>query len=98
MTIDDDPATAPMDTAANEATKEATEVGVLNFPGSAARWPATLTSAEREVAELLLEGETNLAISKRRGTSRRTVTNQVASIFRKVGVASRIELAARVFG
>jgi DNA-binding NarL/FixJ family response regulator len=33
-----------------------------------------------------------------RGTSHRTVTNQVASIFRKAGVASRIALAAHVFG
>ena len=71
---------------------------VLTFPLPEPRWPDALTSAEREVAQLLLDGATNASIAKMRGTSRRTVTNQVASIFRKAGVTSRIELAAHVFG
>jgi len=71
---------------------------IVSFPLPAARWPVTLTPAERAVAALLLEGATNAEIAKRRGTSERTVTNQIASIFRKANVSSRVELAAQVFG
>lgn len=53
-----------------------------------------LTAAEREVVTLLLEHLSNAEIAERRGTSLRTVANQVASIFRKLGVQSRSELVA----
>lgn len=55
-----------------------------------------LTTAEEEVLVLLLAGRDNASISAERGTSPRTTANQVASIFRKLGVASRAELAARI--
>lgn len=55
-----------------------------------------LTAAEDEVLALLLDGYNNAAIAKARGTSPRTAANQVASIFRKLGVASRAELAAKL--
>jgi DNA-binding CsgD family transcriptional regulator len=35
----------------------------------------------------------NSEIGRRRGTSGRTVANQMATIFRKLGVSSRAELA-----
>lgn len=82
----------------NESDEQTGQHPVLSFALPEPRWPDTLTLAEREVAQLLLEGATNANIAKMRGTSRRTVTNQVASIFRKAGVASRIALAAHVFG
>jgi DNA-binding CsgD family transcriptional regulator len=53
-----------------------------------------LTRAELEVASALLDGGTNQQIAAARGSSVRTVANQVASIFRKLGVGSRGELAA----
>lgn len=53
-----------------------------------------LTGAERQVLGLLLEGLTNAAIARARGTALRTVANQVAAIFAKLGVGSRAELAA----
>ena len=53
-----------------------------------------LTAAEEEVVGLVLAGLSNAQIARRRGTRERTVANQLASIFRKVGVASRSELAA----
>jgi DNA-binding NarL/FixJ family response regulator len=56
-----------------------------------------LTAAEQEVATLLLDGRDNAGIAKERGTSLRTTANQVASIFRKLGVSSRAELAAKVY-
>lgn len=55
-----------------------------------------LTSAEEEVLSYLLDGHDNASIAEARGTSPRTTAKQVASIFRKLGVASRAELAAKV--
>lgn len=51
-----------------------------------------LTPAERAVLEMIVEACSNAEIARRRRTSVRTVANQVASIFRKHGVASRGEL------
>ena len=58
-------------------------------------FPKTLAPAEREVMSLVLQGLSNAAIARRRSTSARTVANQIASIFRKLGVGSRNELAIR---
>jgi DNA-binding NarL/FixJ family response regulator len=53
-----------------------------------------LSAAERAVATLVLRGWSNAEIASHRGTTKRTAANQVASIFRKLGIASRAELAA----
>ena len=55
-----------------------------------------LGKAEQEVLTLLLYGHDTRAIASKRGTSPRTVANQVASIFRKLGVSSRAALSAKV--
>ncbi len=57
-----------------------------------------LTAAERSIAELVLGGHTNTAIARARGTSVRTVANQVTALYRKLGVASRRELRVRLRG
>ena len=67
---------------------------VLSFDAPA-RSAAELTAAEREVVGHILEGRSNAEIARLRGTSVRTVANQVASLFRKLGVSSRAELVAR---
>ncbi len=54
-----------------------------------------LSSAERAVVQALLRGLSDREIAIERGTSERTVANQLRSIFRKLGVASRAELIAR---
>lgn len=54
-----------------------------------------LSPAERHVTALLLLGLSNAEIGLRRGRSSRTIANQLASIFRKMGVGSRAELVAR---
>lgn len=69
---------------------------VLSFPAAPANLPADLSAAEREVLRWLLQGETNAQVAARRQTAVRTAANQVASIFRKIGVTSRAELAARL--
>lgn len=55
-----------------------------------------LTAAEQEVMAQAIRGASNADIAERRGTSTRTVANQLASIYRKLGLCSRTELAAFV--
>jgi DNA-binding NarL/FixJ family response regulator len=55
-----------------------------------------LTSAERQVVSGVLNGRTNAAIAMARRTSSRTVANQLAAIYRKLGVSSRWELTAQL--
>ncbi|MBZ0119479.1 MAG: helix-turn-helix transcriptional regulator [Sandaracinaceae bacterium] len=55
-----------------------------------------LSPAEAKVAAMVIEGLSNAAIAARRGTSARTVANQVASILRKLALESRRDLMARV--
>lgn len=55
-----------------------------------------LTSAQLEVARAIVRGASNAAIARERGTSVRTVANQVASILRKLGVGSRAQLATKL--
>lgn len=65
----------------------------LAFAPPVARRVAALTEAEHDVLVDLLGGSTNRDIAARRGSSERTVANQVQSIYRKLGVRSRAELA-----
>jgi DNA-binding NarL/FixJ family response regulator len=51
-----------------------------------------LTAAEREVLVLVRDGLSNGEIAERRRTSVNTVGNQIAAMFKKLGVASRYEL------
>jgi DNA-binding CsgD family transcriptional regulator len=51
-----------------------------------------LTAAERLIVELVVSGLSNRAIAERRGTSVSTIANQLASIYKKLGLASRAEL------
>jgi DNA-binding NarL/FixJ family response regulator len=67
---------------------------VLSFPAPSWDLPECLTSAEREVARAVLGGATNDEIAERRSSSERTVAHQIASIFEKLSVSSRAELAS----
>lgn len=58
--------------------------------------PDTITVAEREVGLLVRRGFSNLEIALGRGTSERTVANQISSLMRKVGAGSRVQLALRL--
>ena len=63
-----------------------------------APWPSLdlLTSAEREVAVALTRGWSSASLARHRGVSCATIANQIASLFDKLGVHSRTELAARL--
>jgi DNA-binding NarL/FixJ family response regulator len=68
----------------------------LFLPVEAVGLDPRLTRAERQIVAGVLNGRTNAAIALTRRTSCRTVANQLAGIYRKLGVSSRWELAARV--
>lgn len=57
-----------------------------------------LTDAEREICRYVMLGWSTDQIAGRRCTSERTVANQLASIFRKLGITDRFELAHRLLG
>jgi DNA-binding CsgD family transcriptional regulator len=57
--------------------------------------PPHLSAAEKIVVRGMIEGHSNLQIARQRRRSVRTVANQVASAFRKLGIGSRAELYAR---
>jgi len=46
--------------------------------------------------KLVMRGESNAAIARKRRCSPRTVANQIASVLRKLGASSRYELASRL--
>jgi DNA-binding CsgD family transcriptional regulator len=54
----------------------------------------SLTETERRVVACLAEGLTNGEIGKRLYISKTTVASHLRSVFRKIGVSSRTELAA----
>jgi DNA-binding NarL/FixJ family response regulator len=69
---------------------------VLTFPAPTWDLPDCLTPAEQEVARAILSGATNRQIAERRSISERTVAHQISSIFEKLAVSSRAELASRL--
>jgi DNA-binding CsgD family transcriptional regulator len=88
------PFTAPLGLRAAEFSLGGDRFAVLSFPLTPPAVPKSFSAAEREVAHALLEDRTNAEIAAVRGTSVRTVANQVAAIFLKTGVRSRSELLA----
>lgn len=51
-----------------------------------------LSASEFAVVSLLVEGKTHVEIARQRGSSVRTVANQIASTYRKLGISGRIDL------
>ncbi len=45
----------------------------------------------------LLEGHSYQEIARRRGTSQRTIANQIAAVFHRMAVSNRNELVHRLF-
>jgi DNA-binding CsgD family transcriptional regulator len=59
------------------------------------RSATALTTSEKQVAELVASGMTNREVAGRLFASVRTVEGHLAAVYRKLGVRSRTELAAR---
>lgn len=69
---------------------------VGSYPLLDLRMAGCLSLAERAVVAQLMAGASCAVIAGLRGTSRRTVANQLQSAYRKLGVRSRAELAVRL--
>ena len=54
-----------------------------------------LTGREQALVAQILAGRSNRAIARSLGIGEQTVRNQLTTLFRKTGVSSRLELAAR---
>lgn len=65
---------------------------VLSVPFLRRSLPDGLTETESRIAEMLVRGLSNKDIAAERGTSERTVANQVRAVFAKCDVTSRSEL------
>jgi len=66
--------------------------GVLGMPSPDPVLERFLPPAEQAVVRMRLEGKTHAEIAARRQTSRRTVANQVAAAFHRLGVSCRSDL------
>lgn len=61
-------------------------------------WSRCFSRSELDVVARLLDGASYMDIASQRGTSVRTVANQIASAFRRMRVSGRAELVAALFG
>ena len=68
------------------------ELLILEYPVGLKDLPSQLSTAERHVVELLGRGYPTWAIARERGVSPKTIANQLASVYRKLGVNTREEL------
>lgn len=73
----------------------AEELVIISYPVCRDPGVAALTVAEQQVLRLMLAGMSTTGIAAERGRAERTIANQIAAIYRKLGVGSRSELAAR---
>jgi DNA-binding NarL/FixJ family response regulator len=71
------------------------EFGVFSWSADAPGAAESLTTAEQQVLRLVARGASNAEIAAMRGTSARTVANQVAGLLRKLGAGSRFHLIGR---
>ena len=69
---------------------------LVRAPRPELRFADAFSPAEFDVAQRLLEGNSYAQIARHRRTSTRTIANQVASVFNRVGVSSRHELSQRL--
>jgi DNA-binding CsgD family transcriptional regulator len=72
------------------------DLTLLAFEVPAAELPDALTIAEQEVALHVYAGASQREIAQARGVSVKTIGNQLESIYRKLGVSSRVELVLRL--
>jgi DNA-binding CsgD family transcriptional regulator len=83
------------DSEPNTATR--TQVaGTLGLDDGTPTAAAELTQAERAIIELAARGLTNQELASSRGVSERTVANQLTLAYRKLRIAGRRELRAKL--
>lgn len=84
---------APPDFRAARIDDDGREFLLMSYAVPDWELPRILTGSERDVVRILLAGSTHDEIAKARRTSPRTIANQIATAFSKLGVKSRMELA-----
>ena len=72
------------------------EVEVVSVARPVLKLADLLSGAELEVTVRVVEGLNHEAIARARGTSKRTIANQIAAAYRKLGVSGRAELINQV--
>lgn len=75
-----------------------TELRVIGAARSDRALVGVLPPAELAVIGSLIEGLTYQEIARARGTSTRTIANQISAVFRRLRVSGRNELVHRLFG
>ncbi|POM27868.1 Transcriptional regulatory protein DegU [Actinomadura rubteroloni] len=70
-----------------------TQAGETAAPAESSGTAGRLTRQERRVLDLICAGKSNREISRALGIAEKTAKNHVYSIFRKLGVHSRLEAA-----
>jgi DNA-binding NarL/FixJ family response regulator len=52
-----------------------------------------LTYRQQQIVDLVLEGASNRQIAERLGLSEQTIKNQLTTIYEKLGISNRLQLA-----
>ena len=78
-------------------TPDDRELRVIGIPRPDQSLSALLPRAELQVIRSLIEGLSYQDIAKLRGTSTRTIANQITSVFRRLRVSGRNDLVQRLF-
>jgi DNA-binding NarL/FixJ family response regulator len=90
------PVTVAMALRVSQVDDETGTLVIVGFAVPEGRGTRTLTPAESAVAGLVRRGMSNAAIAVIRRRSPRTIANQLARLFMKLGVHSRMELALAI--
>jgi DNA-binding CsgD family transcriptional regulator len=92
--IEELPAEGPSSMWGDRFVEDGEELAFLIFslPVLPENLTARVSAAESDVIRHVLDGRSNQQIAERRGTSARTVANQLQSLYRRFGVTSRLEL------
>lgn len=78
-------------------SRDGSELCVVSLPRPDLALDGLLPSAELSVIRSLIEGSSYEQIAETRGTSTRTVANQISAVFRRLHVSGRNELVLRLF-
>jgi DNA-binding NarL/FixJ family response regulator len=73
------------------------QLRVVAMPRPDRRLAEILPPAELAAVQSLIEGRSYAEIARARGTSTRTIANQITAVFRRMGVSGRSELLQRLF-
>jgi DNA-binding NarL/FixJ family response regulator len=78
-------------------TRDDRELRVISAPRPDQRLSTILPCAELAVIRWLVEGHSYVEIAQRRGTSTRTIANQITAVFRRLRISGRNELVQHLF-